>query len=144
MSDLSDTESDSENATNSNVNERTPLLAPDRNHNRTRNTRHRQRSYTQNSSLVNNAEEGPEQVVNERNAGNESVLVVDTNEEIPPNPTFVTADISPVLAHPQHSINFTDDQQEESNIEFADEASLLSNRAAESRSSRSRRQDVIV
>lgn len=139
MSDISDTESESENH-NRGANERTPLLFADRGHNRSRSNRRRRRSYPQT-----NANE--QTTSNESN--NDSVLqngtqTADGVSASAPNVRLVEADITPVLAPTTHlSINC---DSQESVIDVADEASthIANGAQTEAKQSRSRRQDVIV
>jgi len=144
MSDISDTDSDSENANNNSANERTPLLFSDRAQNRQRNNRRRHRSYPQtNASNSSDEQISNEQLVSENNGESGPLLVVDSVSASAPNVRLVEADITPVIAPTHLSINC---DNEESVIEFADEATVpaVNNSHLEPKPSRNRRQDVIV
>ena len=140
MSDISDTESESENHNNNGATERTPLLFANRSQNRQRNSRRRRRSYPQTNvaNQQNSVQNSPE----ESTPQNSSQLAVDVSSSVP-NVRLVEADITPIIAPTHLSVNC---DSEESVVEVADEASVPTAIASQtdSRTSRNRRQDVIV
>jgi hypothetical protein len=143
MSDISDTESESE-AHNTGANERTPLLFADRAHTRHRNRR-RRRSYPQTSASTEQTNQtNTESAAHETVDANSPLLIVDTVSMSAPNVRLVEVDITPMMAPTYLSVNC---DSEESVIEVADEVTPpppVSAPPVEARSSRSRRQDVIV
>ncbi|CAG2175969.1 unnamed protein product [Oppiella nova] len=143
MSDISDTESESE-AHNTGANERTPLLFADRAHTRHRNRR-RRRSYPQTSASTEQTNQtNTESAANETVDANSPLLIIDTVSMSAPNVRLVEVDITPMMAPTYLSVNC---DSEESVIEVADEVTPpppVSAPPVEARSSRSRRQDVIV
>jgi hypothetical protein len=144
MSDISDTDSDSDNGNNNVANERTPLLFPNGNHNRQRNNRRRHRSYPQTHTSSPNDEQINEQIVeDETNPESGPSLVIDNVSASAPNVRLVEADITPVIAPTQLSVNCDCD---ESVVEFADEATvpIINSTHTEPKASKNRRQDVIV
>ena len=140
MSDISDTESESENHNNNGANERTPLLFANRTNSRQRNSRRRRRSYPQTNNS--NEQTSDQRLADDSTAEDVSQLAVDVSASAP-NVRLVEADVSPMLAPTHLSVNC---DSQESVIEVADEVSapMVNTSQLETRISRNRRQDVIV
>jgi E3 ubiquitin-protein ligase RNF13 len=140
MSDISDTESESETHNNNGANERTPLLFANRSHSRQRNSRRRRRSYPQTNTAT--EQTSNQQSADETTDENGPQMAVDVSASAP-NVRLVEADITPMLAPTHLSVNC---DSQESVIEVADEVSAqtVSTSQVEPRISRNRRQDVIV
>ncbi|XP_054167506.1 E3 ubiquitin-protein ligase RNF13-like isoform X2 [Oppia nitens] len=153
MSDISDTESESE-AHHTGANERTPLLFADRAHTRHR-SRRRRRSYPQtsasneqtnqtNSEMTTNSE-----IIDQTNVGQSATDNVVNVSASAPNVRLVEVDIVPMMAPTCLSVNC---DSEESIVEMADDVNPMTTTTVitvsapqtDTRASRNRRQDVIV